>query len=164
MATTFIKSAFATTAVSKTRADIMELLERYGGTGFGYDAIGDEIIVRFTVPGAHGTPVRVAYPVNIDRVLKRLVPHFKKSNKGAPTREQAERVAWRNIYELVDAAFAAAAIGATTVEESFHAHIVIRTSDGAEGRMYDYVETLRVSAGGELPGASDIKRLLPGGR
>src|SRR3954471_24349078 len=142
----------------------MTLLERYGGTGFGYDVVGDEIVVRFTVPGALGSSLRIAYPVNIARVLERLAPFYKQSKKGTPTREQAERVAWRNIFEMVDAAFAAAAIGASTVEESFHAHIVIRTSDGAEGRMYDYVETLRVSAGGELPGASDIKRLLPGGR
>lgn len=40
---TFIKSATAETPVAKTRTDIMTLLERYGGTGFGYEAIGDEI-------------------------------------------------------------------------------------------------------------------------
>lgn len=161
---TFVKSAFATTPVSKTRADIMTLLERYGGTGFGYDAVGDEIIIRFTVPGAHGSPLRVAYPVNVVRVQDRLTPHLKANRRGEATREQAERVAWRNIYELVDAAFAAAAIGASTVEEAFHAHVIVRTSDGHEGRMYDYVETLRSAAGGALPGAEIVQRFLPGTR
>lgn len=162
---TFIKSAHATTPVAKTRTDIMALLERYGGTSFGYEAVGDDVIIRFTVPGVHASQLRVAYPVNIERIRERLLAHLKTQGQGQKaTREQAERVAWRNIYELIDAAFAAAAIGATTVEESFHAHVVVRTRDGSEGRLYDYVETLRASAGGELPGAADIKRLLPGGR
>src|SRR4051812_37497355 len=68
----FIKSATATTPVAKTRTDIMTLLERYGGTGFGYDVVGDDILVHFSVPGAHGSPLRVSYPVNIARVLDRL--------------------------------------------------------------------------------------------
>ena len=93
MTTTFVKSATATTAVSKSRTDIMTLLERYGGTGFGYDVVGSEIIVHFTVPGAAGAPLRIAYPVNVDRVQDRLTVHLKRLKKGAATREQAERVA-----------------------------------------------------------------------
>jgi hypothetical protein len=159
---THIKSAFADTPVAKTRLDVMTMLERYGGTGFGYDVIGDEIVIRFTVPGALGTPLRVVYPINVARVQERLDPIYKRNRKGTPTREQAERVAWRNVYELVDAAFAAAAIGASTVEEAFHAHIIVRTTDGAEGRLYDYVEALRAAVGGVLPGATDL-RALPRG-
>lgn len=161
---TFIKSAFSDTPVSKTRLDIMTMLERYGGTGFGYDMRGDEIVVHFTVPGAMGAPLRIAYPVNVARIQERLAPHMRKNKKAAPTREQAERVAWRNIYELVDAAFAAAAIGASTVEEAFHAHILVRTSEGQEGRLYDYVETLRNAAGGVLPGGAALRALPSGDR
>lgn len=162
---TFIKSAYAKTPVSRTRLDIMEVLERYGATGFGYDVVGDDVVVRFTVAGAHGGPLRIAYPVNIARVQQRLASFLKDRGRSEKAdRDQAERVAWRNIYEFVDAAFAAAAIGASTVEESFHAHVVVRTSDGSEGRMYDYVETLRNVAGGALPGYTELQKLLPGAK
>ena len=156
----FIKSYAATTATAETRTQIMSLLERYGGTGFGYETRDSDIVVTFTVPGAIGKPLRVAYPVNIARVQERLGPLYKQMKKGPPTREQAERVAWRNIYELVDAAFAAAAIGASTVEETFHAHLIIETADGSQGRLYDYVESLRGASGGSLPSLQDATRLL----
>lgn len=159
---TFIKAARSEVPVAKTRMDIMTLLERYGGTGFGYDVIGDEILVRFTVPGAHGTPLRVAYPLNVARVQERVTAHLKSQGRGTADRERAERVAWRNIYDMVDAAFAAAAIGASTVEEVFHAHLIVRTTDGTEGRLYDYVETLRTAAGGTLPGGSAMRALGSG--
>jgi hypothetical protein len=45
----FIKSAQTKTSVSQTRLDLMKLLDRYGGTGFGYEIRGADIVVTFYI-------------------------------------------------------------------------------------------------------------------
>lgn len=157
-----VKSASTTTEVEKSRADIMRCIDRYGGTGFGYDRDGDTIHVRFSVPGADARPLRVDFPINIAIVQSRATDARKAQKQGPASRVQAEMIAWRTVYTLVDAAFAAAAVGASSVEEAFHAHLVVTTTDGQSGRMVDYMATL-AGAHGELPSTAQVRRMLSAG-
>ena len=59
--------------------------------------------------------------------------------------EQAERVAWRNLYLWIDAALSAATMGLQTITEAFFAHAVV----GAGGeRMIEVVEAHQAQMGG----------------
>ena len=76
---------------------------------------------------------------------------------------QAERTAWRNLVDWLDASLAAVSIGLQTMDEVFLAHAVLETSDGQRGRFIDYVQTA-YAAGGRLPAIPNADRLLPSGR
>ena len=135
---TFVKSADTRTSASASQAEIEKMVRRYGCTAFlvEQDYAARTARVRFTLPltPGQGEPVRVEIVVDPRRVKSRLP-------KGASD-DRVERVAWRHVVLWIDAALSLAAAGLQTVDEAFLAHTLVRTRDGAEGRMIDYLHTL----------------------
>lgn len=161
----FVKSAATRVPVNRSQAQIVETLQRYGATGFGFHTKADVVTVTFHVPGSDGREHTVAIPVDVARVRAKL--KAAKVNRIANP-EQAERVAWRIVLDWIDAALSAVSIGAQTIEEAFYAHTVVETVDGQRGRLVDYVNTITAWGDpqtGKLPhsGGEMFKRIGAGG-
>lgn len=158
----FVKAATTTTSPEKSQADIMAMLRRYHASGFGFRRVATKLWVSFHVPRqGDGGDHTVEIPIDTTLVLERLleVHRLKRSHTKRPDAALAERVAWRILYLWIDAALAAVAIGAQSLEDAFFAHLVMENTDGQTGRVSDYVRTLQQGTGGyQLPAA----RLLIG--
>lgn len=152
-----IRSTHTKTTAEKSRQDIEAALRRYGATGFtvSQDYANRTAVVSFTMPrsieaGLAGGAVEVRLPVSFDQVRRRLQKVGRFQFKPTPAQiAQAERVAWRQLLLLVEAALASAAIGLQTLEESFYAHTMIQLGDGTPTRAIDMVQTVqkRIGAG-----------------
>lgn len=164
--TDFVKSAMTSTPASKSQADIIAMLGRYGASGFGFRRRGDVIEVTFHMPSSRGEQ-SVCIPVSVSVVRDKLdSPSLRAARRAQrqatfTTDEQAERVAWRVLHLWIDAALSAVSLGAQTIEEAFFAHLMVTTEDGSQGRLVDYVTTLAAERGGMLP--STTQRLLGSG-
>jgi hypothetical protein len=150
----FVKSATTTTPVSNSKAELEQMLRRYGAEGYSVAhnyALG-KVLVSFLIPdstakGAAIVPVQVNVDVQgVYRALYGKPPH---SGYDAKLMEKAERVAWRNLILWVDAQLSAATIGLQTITEGFLAHAVIGPN-GERGADY-------------LPHLLDSSRMLRAG-
>lgn len=163
--TDFLKAADTKTQVAKSQADIETLLRRYGAKGYGMQLDYERLTVTisFRLPLAGGGEMPVSIPLSWARVAdllrKRRKGYLSPRDKEA-LNKQAERVAWRHLYLFIDAALTAVQVGIQTPEEAFFAHALVRTSDGDEGRIVDYIRTLGAPTDGILP--SPLR--LTGGR
>jgi hypothetical protein len=168
---------FYTTKVpaEQSQGDIIATLHRYGASGFGFRTRGPVVEVTFHIPDptAAAGDRTVVIPINVDTVHERLHPKLKAVAAGrkekTPDRGQSERVAWRVLLSWINAALSAVAIGAQTLEEAFHAHMIVETTDGQRGRMIDYVHVLADEAkasigaeGGRLPALGPGRSINPG--
>ena len=139
------------TSPEKSRQDIEAALRRYGATGFtvSQDYANQTAVVAFTMPrdlekGASGGVVDVHLPISFKSVRKRLeqIPSFQRKQPAVKV-VQAERVAWRQMLLMVEAALSSAAIGLQTLEESFYAHSMIQLGDGVPTRAIDIMQTVQ---------------------
>lgn len=120
-------------SVEKTLAEIKTLLTRYGATSFGY--LDDEhgAKVGFTIIGRN---VRFSMPLPSKTAEE--FTHFRRSPHSCLERrtpaaalekwDQACRSRWRALLLCIKAKLEACAVGITTFEQEFLAHIV--TGDG----------------------------------
>lgn len=150
-----MRSVDTKTSPEKSRQDIETALRRYGATGFtvSQDYSNRTAVVSFTIPrsmeaGLAGGAVEVRLPVSFDQVRRRLQKMGRFQSKPTAVQvAQSERVAWRQLLLLVEAALAAAAIGLQTLEESFYAHTMLTLGDGQPTRAIDLVQTVQKRLG-----------------
>ena len=151
-----IRAAATQTQVSTSQQDIQKTLARYGAVGFGFstDYEHQTIHIRFEVPrtDAPKERLKVEIPLSIKAVYKRLnAGKNVTSSQVKGKMEQAERVAWRQLHLFVEAGLAAVAVGLQSIEDAFMAHTMVTDSDGREGRLADYLATMRTIGQGQLP-------------
>jgi hypothetical protein len=157
----FVKSAITKVPAATTQSAIIEVLARYGASGFGFRRRGDVIEATFHLPRAGAGDQTVRIPVNVASVYAILQKRGRGVGEKTPDMAQAERTAWRALLLWIEASLLAVKLGAQSMEEAFFAHLLVTTEDGQEGRMVDYVATLGVAAGGVLPSARRLA-LKPG--
>ena len=162
--TAFIASMETAVPVSRSVDHIRHLVERFGAAEFGiqYDpATGRPVAVSFKVrdPGFKdeaGQPVfvPVALRAPFETIYKALL-----DRKSYPTtdqrnryREQAERVAWRNLHDFVRASLIGVQTGIMSLGEAFMASVVVTLPTGEAKRL------------GELVAEGAVLRPAPGGR
>ena len=145
----FVKAATTTTNVAKSKTDMEKLARRYGAEGYAvsHDYVSGKAVIQFLVPdsGKKGAEmVQVRIPINLNVVFVALYgTAWMDPARRRRRLEQAERVAWRNLYLWVDAQMSAATVGLQTMTEAFYAHAAI----GPNGeRAIDYVQTLMDSS------------------
>ena len=110
-------------SVNRTREEIIATLERYGADAFGYAQDGNQQVVFFRMEGR-----RVRLLVEMpDPEEFALTPTGIKRAPEAQRRqwEQACRQRWRAMLLLIKAKLEGVALGITTVEEEFLAHIYL---------------------------------------
>ncbi len=138
-----VKSASTDVPASRTKAQLEDLLRKYGASGFtvSNDYESRTVMVGFMMPRSYQTPsdhVEIRIPVSFREVSKRLA---KMAGNGRKPQnwldEQAERVAWRQLYMLCEAACMAAAVGLQTIEEAFFAHQMLSLPNGGQLRAID---------------------------
>jgi len=91
-------------SVQKSIGEILGLLVRAGAVAINQELEGGKVIgLSFTIPIGPGR-IPFKLPVRVDPVFKKLnnrrspYGQFNRSNMAAKDREQAERVAWRQLY------------------------------------------------------------------
>lgn len=139
-----VKAATTTVTVTKSQADLIALLRRYGARDFGFDEDpnGKEASVRFRVTTG-GRDLPVLMRVDIEAVYRALYPLTPKAYgsqlaKTIETRkQQAQRTAWRLLIDWIDAACSTTSIGLQSVEEVFMAHIVVRDHNNQPLRLIE---------------------------
>ena len=112
-----------TVSVQKSKADIENLLKKYGANEFGYATKGNQAMVAFSMEGRK-IRVLINMPVYEDLALtangkKRTAIQI--DNAYA----QMERQRWRALLLIVKAKLEAIEQGITTFEEEFMANIVL---------------------------------------
>src|SRR5690348_2632630 len=136
-----VKAADTSIAVEKSQQDAIAILRRYGATGFGFDHGPDRAVIRFRIEGRE-----VELPVNVKQVYTALhgdaepvrgrysLTGDEREAALARWREQAERVAWRNLVDWLDASLSMVTLGVRTLEETFFADLILESTDGMRGR------------------------------
>lgn len=115
-------------SVEKSRAEIEQILGRYGASKFGYMSEEDRAMVAFV---AKGKMVRFTLPLP-DKRDKRFwtSPRQRRQRTAEEAHrewEQACRSRWRSLSLCVKAKLEAVASGITTFEAEFLAHFVLPT-------------------------------------
>jgi len=113
--------------VQKTAGDILSLLERAGATQVSLDYQGGKIVgMWFTYPvDGHAVPFRL--PVRTEPIFKiingRRTPdtwkQYNRNAMAATDRDQAERVAWRQLLRWTEAQIAMVETGMVKTDEVF---------------------------------------------
>jgi hypothetical protein len=122
----------AKTSVSseKSRAEIEQVLARYGASHFMYGTSPDRAVVAFQ---ASGRRIKFELPMPDPKArefshVKRARQHFETPRTDAArvaAWEQACRQRWRALLLVIKAKLEAVEAGITTFEEEFLAHIVL---------------------------------------
>ena len=155
-----------TVPVEKSRAEIEQILRRYGATQLlaGWDDERDLAFLGFT---AYGRQVKFLLPlpplsdfktrtVVVGRSYRREQLIERTPEQQVVARDQAVRQRWRALALAVKAKLEAVAIGITTFEQEFLAHIVLPDGQTVGGWLRPQLEHVYATA--EMP------RLLgPGG-
>lgn len=101
--------------VARTLGSITDCLIQAGATEINTSyANAKPTAVRFTLP-VKGTPVLFQLPARVDPVFEKLTQN-KKANI---TRDDAERIAWRQLFRWVEAQMAMVDCGMATAPEVF---------------------------------------------
>ena len=132
-----LRSWDTVTAVSKSKMDLERVLKRYGAASFGLnqDYSTGRFFVAFSMPkslrikGTERTQIRLPVEIEAVRARLELIPQFHMRDEGWKA-AQAERVAWRHILLLVEAALAAADSQVQTLEQALFAHSLVDTPRG----------------------------------
>jgi hypothetical protein len=138
-----VKSASTTVPATRTKSELEEMLRKYGASGFtvSSDYASRTVVVAFMMPRTFQDPrdqVEIKIPISYVEVEKRLVKLPGNGRKdSAWLAAQSERVAWRQLYILCEAALMAAAIGLQTLEEAFFAHQMLSLPNGGTLRAID---------------------------
>ena len=157
------KSLFMETTdipVQKTAGDILSLLVRAGATQVSLDYQGGKIVgMWFTYPvDGHAVPFRL--PVRTEPIFKiingrRTPDGWKQFNRAAMAdkdRDQAERVAWRQLLRWIEAQIAMVETGMVKTDEVFLPYVATATGQtlyehfietGAAARLLPAPEGMR---------------------
>jgi hypothetical protein len=121
--------------VQKTSGDILSLLVRAGATQVSLDYQAGKIVgMRFTYP-VDGFPVAFRLPVRTEPVFKiingRRSPYgqFSRSAMAGKDREQAERVAWRQLLRWIEAQIAMVETGMVKTDEVFLPYVATASGE-----------------------------------
>lgn len=107
----------------RSRAEIEQLLKRYGATTFGYATSEKEAMVQFR---HKDRVVRFQIPMPTDKdVAVTASGRYRNDSKYEIFREQAIRQRWRALMLVIKAKLEAVETGITTFEQEFLAHIVM---------------------------------------
>lgn len=132
-----IKSGDTAVPVTRSRAELERILQRYGCDAFGFsERYGSgEFEVWFRVPNSPGeaAAIPVKLRVEVEKVRTALEDAGYLVKNG-----QAERVAWRNLVLWVDAACSASAINLRPMAETFFADLVVTDEAGRNVRLFDH--------------------------
>lgn len=131
-----IKYASTTVDPSKSAGEIMELVRRYGGTRFESRWTNGILTgVRFAIAAEGIGEVPVRLDAQVDRIVEILVKAKRKQPRfryGAfsegmmqPIREQAYRIAWRQLKDFVEQALLAVETGLFPIGAAFMAHMEV---------------------------------------
>jgi hypothetical protein len=162
----FVKSASTDVPVTESRESITTLLKRHGAKGFGVQENYHTgiVTVSFVLPTEQGSHVPIQIPIDVGKVYAAMYAQPRAAGgdryKDDPERieqrrEQAERVAWRQLHFIIDATLTAAALGMMRVSDVFLAHTMVVSDDGRSERMADYLDRTQ---GALTPG---VRALLP---
>jgi hypothetical protein len=141
-----------TVPVERSRAEVDRLLRRYGAREIAtYWAEGKHALVQFTIAGR---PVRLTVPMPSSAEVERDMAGRKRAPAArARAIEQLERQRWRALVLFLKAKLEAVAMGVTTFDEEFLAHIL--TADQSTIGDHILPELERALRSGGMP------RLLP---
>lgn len=159
----FIASVDTSVPVSRSVDQIRRLVERFGASEFGiqYDPTsGLPVAVSFKIKDATlGQFLPVALRAPHDAIYKALVdarswPTIQQKER---MREQAERVAWRNLHDFVRASLIGVQTGIMSLGEAFMASLVVTLPTGEAKRLGELA-----AEGALLRPSADGGRLLLG--
>lgn len=121
-----IKNYTSKKSATATAAEIEELLIKHGAKMIQKDITnGDISALRFVVDTAVGL-VPIQLPVNVEAVYKILQKDRKTNCAVKVTMEQAERTAWRCLYDWTAAQMALIEIGMVKLEQVFLPYVVYK--------------------------------------
>lgn len=122
-------AAKTTVTPEKSRAELEQILKRYGASGFGYGYDDDQAVVTFR---AHGRIIRftiIVPPLSEFRYTTGAQwdtgGRTRTAAQQRTAREQAERQRWRALTLVVKAKLEAIESGIAGFEEEFLAHILL---------------------------------------
>ena len=120
-----IKNYTTTVKVEKTINEIQKILAEHKAKAIltEYSETGCIIALSFKIETPQGI-VGIKLPVKQDKVLKILKMQKEKNNAIKATNEQAERTAWRNIKDWIDAQMALIETEMVTIDEVFLPYIL----------------------------------------
>lgn len=160
----FIASLETDVTPRRSVAQIQDLVERFGARAFEvryHERTGEPDRVRFAVVDPHlrsddGAPLP---PLTIElraptEALERVLRNRRtRTPKPGAIAEQARRIAWRHLHDVVRASLIGVQDGLLTVGEAFLAHLVVESADGTEetfGAALQRAKLLTPSASGRL--------------
>lgn len=163
MADGFIASLETTVSVARSVDQIRALVERFKAREFRtiYGPTGSPAAVRFTITDPHLPKagdhdgvftVELAAPTEV--LFRALQRKRRQRNASTIARDQvqAERVAWRQLHDMIRASLIGVQCGIVTLGEAFFANLIVADSTGREARMADVLLSSRMltSGGGRL--------------
>lgn len=157
----FIASLETEVPARRSVQQIQELVERFGARAFEvrYDpATGEPDRVRFAVVDPHltegaATPFTIELRAPTSILERELRTRRTRSPKPGVIPEQARRIAWRHLHDVVRASLIGVQDGLLTVGEAFLAHLVVESADGTEETFASALhrtQLLTPAAGGRL--------------
>jgi len=131
-----VKSGTTSTPAVNSKREIERILRRYDCRRVQWTDDFEDRMAAITFWLPSGAVARLQ--VSATQVYDRLWPDRLEDEPFDENKlTQAERVAWRNLVLLVDAAFAAVECGVRTIEETFLADLVIQGEDGHPRRFIE---------------------------
>lgn len=140
----YIASMETTVPVLRSVQQIQSLVAKFGASEFStqYDpATGEPIAIAFKVTDPNlgdGTFLPVALRAPTDVVYKAILRTKKRTQDKAvqkSAREQAARVAWRNLHDFVRASLIGVQTGIMSLGEAFMASLVVTLPTGEAKRL-----------------------------
>lgn len=131
------KIKYQTTTIDATQSanEIGVLVGKYGARQFSlhWDEEGELRGVSFVlVDQRYGGIVPIRLGARTDSIYEILTASRSYSFDEKKVAQQANRIAWRQLRDLVEQLLLAAKTGLFSIVEAFMAHVVIETAEGAE--------------------------------
>ncbi len=141
--------------VDRSRTEIEHLLERYGGTAFGYLSQGDDQVVVFEIANRR-VLMRLVLPDRNDKEFTHVPSGRQRRSAGEAEKayQQAVKARWRSLVLIIKAKLEAVAAGITTVEREFLSDVAL--PDGRTVSEWLAPQLDAVYGSGQMPA------LLPG--
>ena len=139
----FIKSRDTDATVPNSKAELERILQRYGAFSYGVHQHWEDgyAAVTFSLPDpATGVPLRVQLDVRPRLVASKLFPGQAWETLRERDQAQAQRVAWRHLVLLVDAACLAAASGVRPMAHTFLAETLVQSRDGRTVQLVEAIQ------------------------
>lgn len=133
--------------VERSRAEVEEVLQRYGAESFAYGWGRSGAVIQFAASGRH---VRMVLPLPDPQAeefaMRRVNQHAGGLVANTPEKaqqlwEQACRQRWRALVLAIKAKLEAVEVGISTFEQEFLAHVVLPSGDTVGDAVAPAVET-----------------------